>query len=162
MADPFSIIAGTTGIIDVCVRVTNYLRDVNAATDRIEQDLLNFLDEFAGLEAVNKSIRDTWIDHHKKINPKAPDEHLHQTLWKNLDHALRDCNDSVARFGTQLMEIIGKDGHLVTSKLDGVKKVLRKQSKEKVIVEVRQQVTSHRDNLQVLLLLLNLYVIPNT
>lgn len=159
MVDPFSILAGTAGIIDICVRLISYFRDVNAAAGRIEEDLLALLEEFIALQAVNESIRDTWLDRHKTVGPKAPvNEPLLETQWQNLDHALRGCSKSMLRLGTLIEEVVGKDGHSVTSKLDGIKKVLRKQSKDKAISEVRQQVMSHRDNLQVLLLALNLYI----
>lgn len=160
MADPFSILAGTAGIIDVCVRLISYFRDVNSAAGRIEQELLALLEEFIALQAVNESIRDTWLDRHKTVGPKAPaNEPLLETQWQDLDHALRSCSNSMLRLGALIKEVVGKDGHYVTSKLDGIKKVLRKQSKDKAIFEVRQQVMSHRDNLQVLLLALNLYIL---
>lgn len=157
MAEPFSILAGTAGIIDICVRLTNYFRDVNAAAGRIEQDLFALLEEFIALQAVNESIRMTWLDHHKTIGPKAPaNDPLLKTQWQDLDYALRGCSNSMQRLGALIEQVVGKDGHNVIGKLDGIKKVLRKQSKDKEIVEVRQQVMSHRDNLQVLLLALNL------
>ncbi len=159
MADPFSILAGTTSIIDVCVRLINYFRDVYAAAGRIEQDLLALLEEFNALQAVNESIRDTWLDRHKTVGLNAPaNEPLLETQWQGLDHALRGCSNSMLRLGALIEGVVGKDGHYVTRKLDGIKKVLRKQSKEKAIFEVRQQVMSHRDNLHVLLLVLNLYI----
>ena len=159
MADPLSIVAGTVGIIDVCVRLVSYLRNVNAATGKIEQDLFDLIEEFVALEAVNRSIRDTWLNHHKTADQEGPDELSLKTQWQYLDSALRSCKKSILKFGYLIEEIIGRDGHPVTSKLDGIKKVLRKQSKGKEIVEIRQQIMSHRDNLQVLLLALNLYVL---
>lgn len=159
MADPFSILAGTTSIIDVCVRLTKYFRDVKSAAGRIEQDLFALLEEFIALQAVNGAIRDMWLERHKTVGSKAPaNEPLLEKQWQDLDHALRVCSNSMQRLCALIEEVVGKDGHYVTSKLDGIKKVLRKQSKENAIFEVRQQVMSHRDNLQVLLLALNLYV----
>lgn len=158
MPDPFSIIAGTAGIIDVCVRVAKYVRGVNAATRIIEQDLIALLEEFVALDAVNSSIRDTWLGHHKIGDREPPDEPLLEAQWQNLGHALHGCNNTMLRLSSSIQEVLGKDGPSVTGKLDGIKKVLRKQSKDKSIFEIRQQVMSHRDNLQVLLLALNLYV----
>lgn len=158
MADPFSILAGTASIIDLCVRLTNYCRDVNAAAGRIEEDLFALLEEFLALRAVNESIRNVWLDRQVTVGPKArANEPLLQTQWQELDYALRGCSNSMLRLSALIEEVVGKDGYSVTGKLDGIKKVLRKQSKDKAIFEVRQQVMSHRDNLQVLLLALNLY-----
>lgn len=163
MADPFSILAGTASIIDVCMRLTKYFRDVNAAAGTIEQDLFALLEEFIRLQAVNESIRNIWLGNHKTVGPKAPEnEPLLKTQWQDLDYALRGCSSSMLRLSALIEEVVGKDGYNVTGKLDGIKKVLRKQSKDKAIFEVRQQVMSHRDNLQVLLLALNLYVFHDT
>lgn len=157
--DPLSVIAGTTGIIDVCVRLTKYLRDVNAAAGKIEQDLIHLRNEFTSLQAVNQAIYDTWIDHHKGLDPNtSADQPLIQKQWQDLDHALSGCNGTMLRLGALIEEVVGKDGLSVSSKLDGIKKVLRKQSKDKEVYEIRQQVMSHRDNLQVLLQALNLCV----
>lgn len=158
MADPLSIIAGTTGVIDICVRVGTYLRDVNAATGKIEQDLLALLEEFIALEAVNTVIRDTWLDHHKKADSEIPDTPLLQKQWLALNYALQGCGSSMQRLSALIEEVVGKHGYSVINKLDGIKKVLRKQSKDRAILEIRQQVMSHRDNLQILLQALNLYV----
>lgn len=159
MADPLSIIASTASIIDICVRLVSYLGEVNAAAGKIEQDLSALVEEFVALKAVNNSIRDTWLDHCNPVNPKAPaEEPLLETRWQDLDQALRGCSNSMKRLGALIDEVVGNDGHSVTSKLDGIKKVLRKMSKDKAIHEIRQQVMSHRNNLQLLLLALNLYV----
>lgn len=159
MADPFSILVGTAGIIDICVRLTNYFRDVNTTAGRIEQDLFALLEEFIALQTVNESIRTTWLDRHKTVGSKSPaNEPLLKTQWQGLDYALRGCNNSMLRLSALIEEVVGKDGHFVTGKLDGIKKARRKLSKDKAILEVRQQVMSHRDNLQVLLLALNLYI----
>ena len=158
MADPLSIIAGTTGIIDVCVRLVNYLRDVNSAAGKIEQDLIALQAEFVSLQAVNNAIHDTWLENHKTLDPKTLADHpLVEKQWQDLKHALGGCNSTILRLGTLIEETVGKEGLPVSSKLDGIKKVLRKQSKDKEILEIRQQVMCHRDNLQVLLQALNLY-----
>ena len=160
MADPLSIIASTTGIIDVCVRLANYLRDVNSAAGKIEQDLLALQAEFISLQAVNNAIHDTWLENYKTPDLKTLVDHpLVEKQWQDLKHALSGCSSTVLRLGTLIEEVVGKDGIPVSSKLDGIKKVLRKQSKDKDILEIRHQVMCHRDNLQVLLQALNLYVV---
>lgn len=159
MADPFSIVAGTAGIIDICVRLALYVRDVKSSAGKIEQDLLSLLEETTALQAVNDSIRATWIEHHEKSTPNLlAEEYVLKTQWQDLDNGLRGCSNSMRRLSALIEEVVGKDGPSVSGKRDGIKKVLRKQSKDKEILEIRQQVMSHRDNLQVLLLALNLYV----
>jgi hypothetical protein len=47
--------------------------------------------------------------------------------------------------------ISGKKGRKFLAKLDGIKKQLRKQSKEKEFIEVHRQLSSYHGNLQLLL-----------
>ncbi|KAI9892831.1 MAG: hypothetical protein M1814_000990 [Vezdaea aestivalis] len=150
MADPFSIIAGTASVIDICVRTVNYIREINESASKIEQNFRSLLEEFLSLEKVNIAIRKTWISHSKTV------ESLLVPQWEDVGQALRSCNKSIFELGELIQATIGKDGPTVTGKIDSFKKARRKESKEKAITEVRQQVASHRDNLQVLLLLLNL------
>jgi hypothetical protein len=82
MADPLSIIASTSGIIDVCVRITIYLRDVNAAAGKIDQDLAALRVEFTSLQAVNNAIHDTRLDHQKAlVQTPAAEQPLIEKQW---------------------------------------------------------------------------------
>lgn len=45
MADPFSIIAGTVSVADICIRVVKYLRDVQVAAATIEDDIAALIQE---------------------------------------------------------------------------------------------------------------------
>lgn len=65
----------------------------------------------------------------------------------------------MGRLALLVEEVIGKDGIEVQGKRDGIRKVLRKQSKEVEIREIRQQITSHQNSLQLTSSALNLYAL---
>jgi len=52
MADPFSIITSTVGLLDVCYRVGSYLGDVKNAAKTIEKDLEGLREEIAALHSI--------------------------------------------------------------------------------------------------------------
>lgn len=55
-------------------------------------------------------------------------------------------------------EVVGKDGMAVQGKRDGIKKVLRKQSKDGEIQEIRVQISNYQNSLQLTLSALNMCV----
>lgn len=162
MADPFSIIAGTTGILDVCWRVGSYLGRVKSAASKIERDLAALSYEVNGLIAVNESIQVLWnTNRDKPIDVLSPDAKRIEGLWQDISLALLGSRDVMGRLALLVEEVIGKDGIEVQGKRDGIKKALRKQSRDEEIREIRQQITSHQNGLQLTLSALNLYkVLP--
>ena len=60
MADPFSIVAGTVRLTDVCLRVGVELRRLILDTDSIGKGLDSFATEVSELEALCNTIRDTF------------------------------------------------------------------------------------------------------
>ncbi|KAL8729496.1 MAG: hypothetical protein Q9181_004988 [Wetmoreana brouardii] len=152
MADPFSIVAGTAGILDICWRVGAYLGKVKAAAGKIERDLAALSYEVTALITVNESIRALW----NANSEKSLDAQIEE-LWEDINLALHGCREVMGRLVLLVEEVIGKDGAAVQGKRDGIKKVLRKQSKDDEIREIRLQITSHQNSLQLTLSALNLF-----
>ena len=153
MADPFSIAAGTVSLLDVCWRVGTYLSSLNSSRGRIEQELAHLSREVNTIISVNNSIQALW-NAQKKTEPliqTLPDGSQITNLWQNAGVVLAGCRDTMEKLITLVKEIIGKDGLEVTGKRDGIKKVLRKQSREKDIDEIRQQLSNYQSSLQILL-----------
>ncbi|KAL8951543.1 MAG: hypothetical protein Q9222_002481 [Ikaeria aurantiellina] len=152
MADPFSIAAGTAGLLDICWRAASYLKSVNSSRGKIEQDLALLLREVDTVISVNTSIHALW--NAQKTHVAAhymPDEHQITELWRNAGVVLDGCRLTMGKLEQLAKEIIGKAGPEVTGKRDGIKKVLRKQSKDKEVDEVRQQLVNYKSSLQILL-----------
>lgn len=156
MADPFSVIAGTAGLLDVCFRIFTYLKETQVGAARIEDDIAALMREIEGLIAVNQSIK-TVFETELKPGPEpfAADARV-EGLWRNIGNNLQDCQTLVQRLEALVRGIIGKGGPKVVGKIDGFKKQMRKQSKNEDFHQVRLQLANHQSALQLLLSALNL------
>lgn len=157
MADPFSIVAGTAGILDICWRVGSYLRNVKSAASKIERDLAALSFEVNALVSVTESIQSLWNDNSDTaLDSKLPDAKRIEELWQDINLALCGCRQVMGRLARLVDEVIGKDGIETQGKRDGIKKVLRKQAKDEEVRDIRRQITSHQNSLQLTLSALNL------
>ncbi|KAL8942226.1 MAG: hypothetical protein Q9211_001493 [Gyalolechia sp. 1 TL-2023] len=157
MAEPFSIIASTAGILDISWRIGSYLGKVKSAASKIEQDLAALSFEVNALIGVTESIQTLWNDNKEKpLDKLSPDLKRIGGLWQDINLLLNGCRDVMGRLALLVEEIIGKDGIDVQGKRDGIRKVLRKQSKDMEIHQFRQQITTHQNSLQLALSALNL------
>ncbi|KAL8875617.1 MAG: hypothetical protein Q9198_006050, partial [Flavoplaca austrocitrina] len=157
MADPFSIVAGTAGVLDISWRVGAYLAKVKAVAGRIERDLTALSFEVSSLVAINESIRTLWyVDGEKNLQVLSPDTKRIEELWQDVKLSVFGSREVMARLVLLVEEIIGQDGIAVQGKRDGIRKVLRRQSKDDEIHEIRQQLNSHQNALTLALSALNL------
>lgn len=158
--DPLSIIAGTVGICDVCWRVFQYLKDVREASGTIQGEIEDLQRELNSLRNVNEAL--------EKICAKdqGPLDHKEdvQLLWYNVNEIRQGCKKAVEelgklleeKFGPMIQEITGKNGAKVTSRFDGLKKGLRRHSKNEDLVQFRHKLANFQSKLQVLLTALNM------
>lgn len=157
MADPFSIVAGTAGLLDICWRVSTYLAKVKEAASKIERDLAALAYEVNALITVNESIQTLWTANKgKPIDALSRDARQIDELWQDINMTLHACRGLMDGLALLVEEVIGKDGLVVKGKRDGVKKVLRRQSNDDQIKEIRSQMNSHQNSLQLTLSALNL------
>ena len=156
MADPFSIIAGTAGLLDICWRVASYLKQVQAASDKVEEVIAALSHEIEALISVNESLEGVWAAE-EKASPgtSLAGSSRVENLWRNTGTILRDCRATVEKLELLVKEIIGKEGPKVTGKFDGIKNQLRKQSKDEEFHQLRHQLTNYQNSLQLLLTALN-------
>lgn len=151
MADPFSIIVGTAGLLDVCYKVTTYLVEVQAAAGKVEGDIAALSKEIESLILVNQSL-ELWARGTQVLPGMSLADSRHmEKLWDNIQTMLQDCRETVERLDFLLKQVIGKKGHKVTGRVDGVRRVLRRQSKEKEFLQLRHQLSSYHNGLQLLL-----------
>ena len=156
MADPFSIAAGTGGLLDVSWRVGSYLINLNSSRGKIEQELKDLTKEVNAIVTVNTSIQALWNAQNKQIDGDSKSNGAQiTTLWQNVGTVLEGCHSIMERLQALVKEIVGKDGPEVTGTRDSVRKVLRKQGKEKDVDEIRQQLSNFKSSLQILFTALN-------
>ncbi|KAG8531409.1 uncharacterized protein KY384_003038 [Bacidia gigantensis] len=152
MADPFSIAAGTVGLLDVSWRVGTYLSNLNSSRSKIEQELKDLTKEVKAIETANNSIQALWNAQDKpEDNGSISNDTQITTLWQNVGSILKGCYSVMERLQALVKDIVGNGGLEVTGKRDGVRKVLRKQGKETDVDDIRQQLSSFKSSLQLLL-----------
>lgn len=152
MADPFSVIAGTAGLLDVCFRIVKFLKETQAGAERIEEEITALLREVEALITVNESIKGVFVTELKpNPGPFTADSARVEGLWRNIGSNLQDCSTLVERLEVLVKEIIGKEGPKGVGKLDGFKKQLRKQSKNEEFHQLRLRLANHQSALQLLL-----------
>jgi hypothetical protein len=159
MADPFSIVAGTVGIIDVCVKVGVYLSDVQNASGGVEGELTGLAQEIEGLLSVNESIREVSKKEQSLFsNYKFADQQNLRVLWQHAGQLQNGCKNNLDMFERLLADIIGPHGPKTAGRIDGIRKQLRKQSKDGQLSQIRLKLSTDQAGLQTLLSVLNLYV----
>ena len=153
MADPFSIIVGTVGLADVCWRVVTYLKDVKGAAAKIEGHIADLLHELDALISVNESIKSIF----PKNSKSAYDPEHVQSLWRNTGKVLQDCRIAMEKMEDLVIEIVGKERPKGPGRFDIYKKQMRKQSKDVEFGQLRLQLGTYQNALQMLLTAINLY-----
>jgi len=150
--DPFSILAGTAGLLDVSIRVIQYLKQVEESAGKVEEDITALSQEINTLIIVNDSIETLWLANYEAV-PGSPFEDTTdvEDLWRKLASLLDECRKTAQNLEVLLIEVIGKSGPKVSGKWDGIKKQLRKESKERDYVDVRHRLSSYQAGLQMLL-----------
>jgi hypothetical protein len=157
MVDPFSIITGTAGLLDVCWRVAGHIRDFTAAAARVEDDIANLSHEIEALITVNEVIEGVWKFERKETPcASSTDSTRIDSLWRNVGAVLRDCRVTVEKLEILLKEIIGIEGPKVTGTFNAFRKIQRKLSKSPEIDELRHRLMSYQSSLQILLTALNM------
>ena len=156
MVDPFSIIVGAAGLLDVCWRVGSYLKDVDKSAGKVEKEIAALSHEITSLISVNESI----IQFKGKINEAVPGTSSDtkteiNTLWKLVDTNTKGCMATVVELEELLEEIIGKKGPKVADKVDGIMKSVRRQSKDVGLAQFHHRLSNYQANLNTLLAALN-------
>jgi hypothetical protein len=157
--EPFSITTGVAGLLDITWRVVKYLKDVQEAAGSVEGEIASLLSEIQALDAVNQSIKhlyETEVEILPASSMGLPDRD--QELWRITASNLQDCQGSVQRLQTVLDAIAGKHGDKVVGWRDGIRKQLRKQSKDGDLYNIRFQISVNRQSLHISLTMLDLLV----
>ncbi|KAG0649622.1 hypothetical protein D0Z07_4045 [Hyphodiscus hymeniophilus] len=157
--DPFSIIAGTAGLLDVSIRLVAYLREVEEAAGKVDEEIASLTQEIDTLASVNDSIERLWLNTRERVpSPSFKDAAYVDDTWKKLGSLLHDCRAEAKKLEQYLEEVVGKNGSKVTGKWDGIKKHLRRHAKDADYQQVRDRLSTHRDAIQILLGTLNALV----
>lgn len=159
MADPFSIVAGSIGIIDVCLKVGAYLLNVQRASEGVEGELMGLAQEIEELISVNESIREVSRKERSLFSSyEFADQQNLRGLWQQAGQLQKGCRHDLDILQQLLTDILGSSGPKTTGKIDGIRKQLRKQSKNGQLSQIRLKLSTYQASLQTLLSVLNMYI----
>ena len=150
--DPFSILVGTAGLLDISFRVIGYLKEAEERAGRVDAEITALSQEINTLITVNDAVDALWLANHD-ATPASPFDEAADTedLWKKLGNLLQECRHTVEKLEALLKAVVGSNGPKISGKLDGIKKQLRRQSKDKDYADVRLRLSSYQAGLQMLL-----------
>lgn len=151
--DPLSIIAGTAGLLEICVRLTKYLNDVKEGSERVDEDIEVLYQQVAAISTVVQSIRNVF----KPDLEHASNGHRDniQDLWAEVASNISSCQMTLEKLFLLISQIVGKETSK-QSKLEGFRRYLRKQSTEDEYNRIRQQLSGYHHALQTLLTSINI------
>ena len=157
MADPFSIIAGTAGLADVCIRLTKFLIKAKDGFQNIDKDLEDLSKEISALRTVSDQVKRSFeADLAETTN--TGDIHDIVEQWQATRTTLAGCQEIVERLNALITTILGTGGPKHVN-FNGLRKYLKQQSKEEEFSALRQKLNAHHIALQLSLAAVNLYVV---
>lgn len=153
MMDPFSIVAGTFGVADVCIRLVRYLRNVSAAAANVQQEIDSLINEVGSLETTVTSVAETFENEtNKSTKPLSPLKADNiERLWKETKRSLDACRHTALQLDQVVRDIYGDSGSKVTGKLDSWTKESRRRNKATDLQRIREKLSTEKHNLQILL-----------
>ena len=154
MADPFSIIAGTAGLADVCVRLTKFLKQAKDGFHKVDKDLEDLSNEVNDLRSVSDLIESNFK---ADLDPTTSsiDNQLIVNHWQATRTTLAGCQDIVERLNALVTAILATGGSRHV-KFDNLRKYLKQQSKEDEFTALRQKLNAHHNALQTSLLVVHM------
>ena len=157
MADPFSIIAGTAGLADVCIRVTKFLKQAKDGFRAVDQELEDLFEEIVSLRSVNDLVQRSYTE---GSTAKTDPDHqrILGTHWRTTQNTLASCQRIIEQIEALLEEVVdaGSGKHI---KLDQLRKWLKQQSREGAFSTLREKLKAHQIALQISLSAVSMSVI---
>ncbi|MCJ1400458.1 hypothetical protein MMC11_003664 [Xylographa trunciseda] len=160
MADPFSIIVGTAGLADVCIRFALFLRQAKDGFHKVDEDLEDLTKEVTALQSVSDLIKRSFEVHLVGI-ADVNDQQIVSNHWQATQHILTGCQDIIGRLKELISKVLGSGGSRHV-KSEALRKYLRQQSKEDDFLKLRQKLSAHQIALQTSLAAVNIIYTRNS
>ncbi|KAL9074389.1 MAG: hypothetical protein Q9157_004416 [Trypethelium eluteriae] len=155
MADPFSVVAGTAGLADVCIRLTKFLKHAKDEFRAVDQELEDLFEEIESLRSTNELVKQSYTqgsvalvdsDHQQIIN----------THWRATQNTLASCWRVTEQI-EELLKDVANAGSGKHVKLDQLRRWLKQQSKEEILSALRERLKAHQIALQLSLSAVSIY-----
>lgn len=164
MADPFSIVAGTIGLADVCSRSSRIIKNlyqIRQDVGTIDEDLETLIQGVDDLRAICETVRATF--------GTRPDDATHEfskvseateRVWQDLERTLQSCHGVILKLDKIVLEICGPPRTFGSGKLDAFQKYLRKRFRDSNLRRYQKQLATYQNALHLVLTIFTLYVLP--
>lgn len=153
--DPFSVIIGTVGLLDVCSRLIIYLKDVKGSIARTDREIEAVTKDVAAIKLVTELI-DSAVEAKKERVENSPDASQGNAgkLWQNatnvLESVMGGCQEALTKMSVLIQEM--KNRALKGSGiLDDFLHVLRKQARQEDYYQLRTDLNNSLTTLQLML-----------
>jgi flagellar biosynthesis chaperone FliJ len=157
MADPFSILTGTAGLADVCIRLTKFLKQARSGFRAIDQELEDLLEEIVSLRSVNDLVERSYTE--GSIAKNDPEyANVLRTHWRTTHNTLAGCQRIVEQL-EELLKEVSESGSGKHIKLDQLRKWLKQQAREEAFNTLREKLKAHQTALQLSLSAISMSVI---
>lgn len=150
MADPLSIVAATVGLADVCVRFGTFLKQAREGSQKVDEDLEMLSQDITALSTINSLIRSSFEADLPKA-AEARNQSIIANLWHAAETTLNDCRGILEKLDNLVSKIVVTGGPKALAKLDGLRKYMRKLSKEEEFNQLRQKLSAYQAALQIIL-----------
>lgn len=154
MADPYSIITGTVGLVDVCIKLVKFIHKTRRGIHAIDEELRQLVTDIESLQHAGELIRKAFEkDMANAGTGKKTDT---DGIWSGVSCALKDSEAALIQLDSLLEQAKGEEG---SSTLDRLKRHFKKLSKDGDFEQLRQRLDQGRQTLQMFLTALSMSVL---
>ena len=154
MADPFSIIVGTAGLADVCIRLAKFLKQAKDGFQNIDKDLEDLSKEITALSTVSDLIKRTFEADLARTTT-SNDDQIIVDHWQATGAILAGCQDIVEKLAVLITTILGTGGSKFV-KFNSLRKYLKQQAKDDEFIALHHKLNAHHNALQTSLAAVNM------
>jgi hypothetical protein len=155
--DPFSITVGTFTLAEVCYRLVVFMRNIPAALAAIQTEIDTLVAVVESLQTTAATIEPVLQRLGKRPStPFAPGTPNRADLVKQCKQTLSQCKTNTGRLDTLVRKIYGiyGEGSVVTGKMDGLLKELRRRDMSADLQRLRGELSGQKQTLELWLTIL--------
>ncbi|KAK5635715.1 hypothetical protein RRF57_011427 [Xylaria bambusicola] len=162
MADIFSLVSATAGLLDITVRLVKYARELKRNGATIQKDLDSLIEEAGILEQVCNAVNHTYRRSVSRLQKEEQEENSYgqsidatQDLWQDLARMVSHCRLIVQRIYDILGDIGQPPPKSLPKRVDNLVRVHRKRSKEEDLRQCRSELSLYQGSMQLVLAIIN-------
>ncbi|KAI1361511.1 P-loop containing nucleoside triphosphate hydrolase protein [Xylaria arbuscula] len=161
MADIFSVVSATAGLLDITVRLVKYARELQKGSGTIQGELKSLIDEADILEGVCNAVSYAYNQSVSRLQKEGPRQRKWdqstetiQGLWQQLARIITHCHRIVQKIYDILKDISQPTPQSLSKHVDRLVKAHRKRSKEEDLQQCRREFSLFQSSMHLFLSLI--------